>query len=288
MNENVNTASPITPDERVVTATRVGMIDVNGTLLRVGIRPGAGERPPLLLLNGIGANLELLKPFVDALHPDIEAISFDIPGAGGSPTPKLPFRFSGLARLIDDLLDHLGYHQADVLGVSWGGALAQEFAYKYPQRCRRLILAATAPGSVMVPGKLSVIFNMASPRRYLEPQHMARIAPKIYGGTLRSQPELAAKHIKEVMSGAGLGYYWQMFAMLGWTSIHWLHKIKQPTLILAGKEDPIVPPINAKIMARRIPNAALRLLDCGHLFIVTLAPEVAILVDQFLAKDKAI
>lgn len=285
MNEYTHTATePVTPtpDERVATATRIGMIDVDGTSLRVGIRPGDGERPPLLLLNGIGANLELLKPFVDALHPDIEAVSFDVPGVGGSPTPKLPFRFAGLARLIDSLLDHLGYREADVLGVSWGGALAQEFAYKYPHRCRRLILAATAPGSVMIPGSPSVMWHIASPRRYLQPSHMVKIAPKIYGGTLRNDPQRALRHAEEVMSGGGIGYLWQMFAAMGWTSIHWLHRIKQPTLILAGADDPIVPPINAKIMLRRIPNARLQLLNCGHMFIVTLADQVAELVYRFL------
>ncbi len=278
------TESPVAPDERVATATRVGMIDVDGTLLRVAIRPGTGERTPLVLLNGIGANLELLKPFVDILNPEIEAISFDVPGVGGSPATTLPFRFSGLARLIDRLADHLHYQEVDVMGVSWGGALAQEFAHKYPRRCRRLILACTAPGSVMIPGKISVMLDMASPRRYLQPSHMVKIAPKIYGGKLRNEPEKAAKHAEAVMSGGGIGYLHQMFAAMGWTSIHWLHKIKQPTLILAGDDDPIVPPINAKIMARRIPNSTLHILACGHLFIITLAEETAALVDQFLAK----
>jgi poly(3-hydroxyalkanoate) depolymerase len=282
----VSSTNPTGSDERLVTAVRIGMIDVDGTLLRVGVRPGSAERPPLLLLNGIGANLELLKPFVDALDPEIEAISFDVPGVGGSPPPTIPFRFSGLAQLIDNLLDHLHYHEADVMGVSWGGALAQEFAYKYPHRCRRLILAATAPGQIMVPGKLSVMLNMASPRRYLQPAHMVKIAPKIYGGKLRDDPRRAAKHAEEVMSGGGVGYLFQMFAMMGWTSIHWLHKIKQPTLILAGKDDPIVPPINAKIMLRRIPNARLQMLDCGHLFIITLADEVGGHVYRFLHEDK--
>ena len=281
---NATATEQLHSDEHLVTDVRIGKLNVKGTILRVAIRPGSRREPPLLLLNGIGANLELLKPFVDKLDPAIEAISFDVPGVGGSPMRKVPLRFSGLARLVDDLLEHLGYSQADVLGVSWGGALAQEFAYQYPRRCRRLILAATATGTVMVPGSPLVMMNMASPRRYLQPQHMANIAPKLYGGALRDNPELAAKHVQSVMAGSSLGYLWQMFATLGWTSIHWLHRLRQPTLILAGDDDPLVPLINAKLMARLIPNSRLHVFHCGHLFIITCAEEAAALVHGFVTE----
>jgi len=71
-------------------------IDVDGQSLRIRIRRGAGT--PLLIFNGIGASFELLDPFVDALK-DVEVIVFDVPGVGGSAAPRLPYRFSGLARL---------------------------------------------------------------------------------------------------------------------------------------------------------------------------------------------
>ncbi len=66
-------------------------------------------RPPLLLINGIGASLELLQPFVDAIDPAIEVIRFDVPGVGGSPLPTLPYRFTGLCTLIAGMLTELGY-----------------------------------------------------------------------------------------------------------------------------------------------------------------------------------
>src|SRR3989440_9444278 len=107
-------------------------ITVRGQRLRVAIRKGDGKadgtRTPLLLLNGIGVNLEVLQPFVDALDPAIEVIRFDVPGTGGSPAPYIPYRFSMLALLVTKMLDQLGYRQVDALGVSWGGALAQQFA----------------------------------------------------------------------------------------------------------------------------------------------------------------
>ncbi|HET6316572.1 MAG TPA: alpha/beta fold hydrolase, partial [Chloroflexota bacterium] len=102
---------------------QIGLRDVGGQTLRVGVRRGERARPPLLLFNGIGANIELVEPFLDVLDGP-EAIIFDVPGVGGSPAPILPYRPSTLARLSAQLLDQLGHEQVDVLGVSWGGALA--------------------------------------------------------------------------------------------------------------------------------------------------------------------
>ena len=72
--------------------------------------------------------LEAFQPFVDALDPAIEVIRFDAPGVGGSQLPNLPYRFTTLALLLREMLHNLGHQQADVLGISWGGGLAQQFA----------------------------------------------------------------------------------------------------------------------------------------------------------------
>ena len=104
-------------------------VEVDGQMLRVGIRAGSRAAPPLLIFNGIGANLELAAPFVAALE-GVETIIFDVPGVGGSPLPPRPYRLSHLARMAAALLTKLGYRgQVDVIGVSWGGALAQQFAH---------------------------------------------------------------------------------------------------------------------------------------------------------------
>src|SRR6202034_4837519 len=109
--------------------------------------------PPLLLANGIGASLETFDPFVAALDPAIEVVRFDVPGVGGSPLPARPYRFTGLCRLIGRMLTTLGYDQADVLGISWGGGVAQHFALAQRSRCRRLVLVSTATGAIMVPAR---------------------------------------------------------------------------------------------------------------------------------------
>jgi len=259
----------------------IGLRDVGGQTLRVGVRHGSNGRLPLLLFNGIGANIELVDPFLEALN-GTEAIVFDVPGVGGSPAPALPYRPSMLARLSAQLLDQLGYAQVDVLGVSWGGALAQQFAFQQASRCRRLVLAATSPGYLMVPGKLSALLKIATPRRYKDPEYMQRIAGDIYGGALRGAPELADLHLRHVRWSSDYGYYLQLVASFGWTSLPWLRLLPQPTLVMAGTDDPLVPVVNGRILAKLIPNAELVTLDDGHLFLITSAPSCAKIVSQFL------
>jgi len=270
------------PQETTRPQAEAQTITVRGQRLRVAIRKGDGTRRPLLLMNGIGVNLEVLQPFVDALTPAIEVIRFDVPGTGGSPAPRIPYRFSVLAWLVTQMLDQLGYQQIDVLGVSWGGALAQQFAFQYPVRCRRLILVSTGTGALMVPGKPSALAKIATPRRYQDPVYMAQIAGEIYGGKMRTRPELAREFARTAHLGSVLGYFYQMLGAVGWTSILWLRTLRQPTLILHGDDDPLVPLVNAKIMQRLIPHAKLYIFHDGHLGLGTSARELAQVVDQFL------
>jgi poly(3-hydroxyoctanoate) depolymerase len=263
-------------------------VEVGFQRLRVAIRPGRGEGTPLVICSGLGANLEVIKLFISALD-GIETIAFDVPGIGGSPAPLMPYRFWGLACLVARLLDRLGYREVDVLGVSWGGGLAQQFALQYPRRCRRLILAATSAGAISVPGRLSVLSKMLTPRRFFDPSYMARISPEIYGGEYRKNPDLAHAFADErgARPPSLLGYYYQMFASMGWTSLPWLPLLRQPTLVLAGSDDPIVPVINARILASLIPGAQLHVVDCGHLFLVTRTREIAPVIRQFLAGEES-
>jgi len=271
------------------TATEVRTVTVGGQQLRVAIRPGPNEpgrppRHPLLLINGIGARLELLEPFVAALDPAVEVIRFDPPGVGGSPLPSRPYRFTGLSRLIAGMLTELGYDRVDVLGISWGGGVAQHFAAFQRARCRRLVLVATATGTPMVPARPSVLMHMMSPRRHRDRAYLHRIAGDIYGGLARidSAPVVAAMHDGH-QAGPSRGYLYQLAATAGWTSLPLLPWLRQPTLILAGDDDPIIPLANARLMHRLIRDSRLHVYHGGHLGLVTQAAELAPLVDVFLA-----
>jgi poly(3-hydroxyalkanoate) depolymerase len=252
----------------------IQMMRVRGQDLRVGIKSGASDRQPLLLFNGIGANLELAGGFFDQLG-DRGAVIFDIPGVGGSPLPRLPYRPWTVAKWGLEVMRQLGHETFDAAGVSWGGAMAQQIAHQFPKNVRRLILAATAPGVTMVPGKPSVLLKMANPRRYADPGYMKSIAAEIYGGQFRRDPTLVNEHAKNMKGASDLGYLLQLTAVAGWTSLIWLPTLRQRTLVLMGQDDPIVPEINGRILARLIPNARLQMMNCGHLFIVTMPGETA-------------
>ncbi|QBR02307.1 poly(3-hydroxyalkanoate) depolymerase [Paraburkholderia pallida] len=268
-----------------VEVMQIQTLDLDGQLLRVGVRRGRDDGVPLLLFNGIGANLELVEPFVAALE-DVTVIVFDVPGVGGSPAPLIPYRFSTLAVLSEKLLTRLGYAgPVDVLGVSWGGALAQQFAHLYPRRCRKLILAATSPGVIMVPARLSVLAKLVGPRRYTDPAYLKEVGAEIYGGAYRRDATLLDEHSRHIQAPRGRGYLYQLLAASGWTSLPWLGALRQPTLVMHGNDDPIVPLTNAKILAARIPKATLHVIDDGHLFLITRAREVAPLVKRFLGQE---
>jgi poly(3-hydroxyalkanoate) depolymerase len=273
------------PNPASVGGMQIQMVDLNGQLLRVATRQGSDASPPLLILNGIGANLELVEPFVAALE-DVSVIIFDVPGVGGSPAPVVPYRFSTLSVLSERLLSRLGYDgPVDVLGVSWGGALAQQFARLYPARCRRLILAATSPGVIMVPAKLSVLSKLIGPRRYTDPAYLQEVGAEIYGGAYRRDPSLLRDHARHIQAPRGRGYLYQLLAASGWSSLPWLGALRQTTLVMHGNDDPIVPLTNAKILAARIPHATLYVIDDGHLFLITRAREVAPVVRRFLRQE---
>lgn len=259
----------------------IRMIDVGGQVLRVGIKSGAKDKPPLLMFNGIGANLELAEPFFEALT-ETEAVIFDVPGIGGSPAPTLPYRPSTMARLAYDLIVQLGYDQVDVSGVSWGGGLAQQFAFQFPKVCRRLVLVSTSAGMIMLPGAPNVLAKMASPQRYTDRGYMKSIAAEIYGGAFRKDPNLIDRHAAAMRGSSQYGYTLQLLAMLGWTSVPWLWMLQQPTLILSGTDDPLIPVINARLLATLIPKARLELIDDGHLFVVTDPARSAAMVEAFL------
>ena len=268
---------------------RIRVLTVEGRMLRVSVREGASGWPPLLLCNGIGVSLELLHPFVDALDRRRPVIRFDLPGVGGSPAPVLPYHLTTLPSLLAALLDQLGYPQADVLGISWGGAMAQQFALSRPNRVRRLVLVATAPGALMVPARPSVLMRMLSPRRHRDPDYAARVAGELYGGSAREDP-LVARDLLHAATRVGppLGYYYQLLAGWGWTSLPFLPQLRPPTLILAGDDDPIIPVANARIMHRLIPRSELHVYHGGHLELAADAKRMGAIVEQFLDADSTL
>jgi poly(3-hydroxyoctanoate) depolymerase len=265
-----------------VTPAQVRTIPVGEVRLRTSVR-GTGR--PLLLITGLGASLELAEPFEQELAArGRQVISFDAPGIGGSTPYRSPRRMPGLVRTVTGLLDALGLDQVDVFGVSLGGVVAQQLARQAPDRVRRLVLAATAPGLGGMPGAPSALLALTTPRRYRDPEHYLQIAGRIYGGMARTDPRrLLHSVIGRVRPPSVAGYAGQLYAITGWSSLPWLHALRQPTLVLAGDDDPIIPLVNGRILAWRIPDSRLHVVrGGGHLFILERPAEIAGLMAGFL------
>jgi poly(3-hydroxyalkanoate) depolymerase len=252
-----------------------------GQRIRVNVRPGTGV--PLVLCNGIGASLEVLDPLVEQLNPDSMVVRFDVPGTGGSPTSIAPYGFPYLAWALGRVLSKLGIGVVDVLGLSWGGALAQQFAFQNPRRCRRLVLAATGTGLLMVPGHPRVLAKMVTPRRFSDPGYAASIAGELYGGTVRAHGEdVAQLFVRQLHAGSKLGYLHQLLAGSVWTSLFALPAVRQQTLILSGTDDPIIPVVNAHLLHALLPHSRLHLHPGGHIDLVHNAAELVPVLEEFL------
>jgi poly(3-hydroxyalkanoate) depolymerase len=262
---------------------RMRILIVGGRSLRILVREGAPGWTPLLLCNGIGVSLELLQPFVDVLDPRRPVIRFDMPGVGGSPAPVMPYHLVTLPSMLAGLLDQLGYQRADVLGISWGGALAQQFALSRPDRVRRLVLVATGPGALMVPAGPKVLLHMLTPRRHRDPAHAARIAGHLYGGSARTDPMVARDLLHATTRlGPARGYFYQLLATAGWSSLPRLARLRPPALILAGDDDPIIPLANARIMQWLIPRSELHVYRGGHLELAAQPERIVPVLEAFL------
>ncbi|MEE6167684.1 MULTISPECIES: alpha/beta fold hydrolase [unclassified Mycolicibacterium] len=257
------------------------MVSVLGQRVRVNVRTGSGV--PLALCNGIGASLEVLDPLVAQLDSDTTVVRFDVPGTGASPSSPMPYGFPYLAVVLGRLLKKLGIRDTvDVLGLSWGGALAQQFAFQYPHRCRRLILVSTGTGVMMVPGRPQVLAKMATPRRFVDHEYAASIAGDLYGGTARTDPSTVS-HLfdNQLMAGSRVGYLHQLLAGAVWNSTLALPLIRQQTLVVAGLDDPVVPLVNARIMHRLLPHSTLHRHAGGHVDLIANAAELGPVIEMF-------
>lgn len=247
----------------------------------------AGEGAPVLLVNGIGANVTMWGPLERAMD-GLRVLSFDAPGTGRSRTPVVPFTMPGLARLVEEMLDRLELERVDVVGYSFGGAVAQQLAIQAPARVRRLVLAATLPGWGGIPGRITAMLSMGTPLRYYSREFYERTAGTVGGGRARYDREHVRRLWREraMHTPSPSGYAQQLWAMTMWTSLPRLRQIGAPTMILAGDDDPLVPMSNAMLMAARIPDARLLVGSGeGHFMLLDEKSGALPAIHQFLAAE---
>jgi pimeloyl-ACP methyl ester carboxylesterase len=253
------------------------MIGVAGRRLRIGQWHADAGGTPLVMLNGIAMNMEMLEPVAREL-PHRHLISVDMPGIGKSPDPIFPYTIGQIALTLASLFDRLEIAVVDMLGISWGGAVAQQFAFQHRARIGRLILASTSSGNVMMPGNQAMIGHMLDPQEYTVEAALRRNLAMVYNGGGAGQVSLNA-----ATAPSPLGYAYQVAAFAGWTSAPFLPLLTMPVMVMADNEDQLIPVSNAHFLHNAIPDSRIELSDGGgHLFMLTHPARFAKLVEQFL------
>lgn len=266
---------PVDCTDRTVTIMR----------LRLHTRRRSGTGTPLLLLHGLGGSLESWTPLLAAM-PDRDIVMIDAPGAGQSSVPQVPLRIWQIADLMVSAARELGVEQADVLGFSLGGAVAQEVARRHPHFVRRLLLVSTVPGVGGRPPTPRAAKVLLSTKRHHSRNAAAKDLPIVSGGRIARDPDKLAELLdaREAHAPTLRGYRLQQLAVIGWSSWPWLPRLEAPTLVLHGEQDPAAPVKNARLLASRIPGAQLRVIEgAGHMLMFDETDRVAPVIDHFLS-----
>jgi 3-oxoadipate enol-lactonase len=249
----------------------------------------SGEGRRLLFFNGSGATLESAGPLIDPYRARFEVLVHDQRGLGRTEIPPGPYAMKDYAADALALLDHVGWSSCRVIGVSFGGMVAQEFAVTSPNRVERMALACTSPGG---PGRSSYpLHELGSLDDPKPAEHMLALLDT------RFTPEYLSSHPAEQALASMVtsrrqaarseeqrrGEQEQLLARRGHDVVDRLGDVTCPTLVAAGRYDGIAPLVNSEEIVSRIPDAELRVYEGGHMFFVQdpgAVPEMLDFLDQ--------
>ncbi len=244
-----------------------------------------GTGIPVLLIHGLGLSGGAWWRTVDALSPTLRVITFDHRGIGRSKSLMPAFTVEAMADDATSILDELGLESAHVYGISLGGMIAQQLALRHPERVRSLVLGATQPGgrrAVRADAEVMAFFRQ---RSHLDKEEAAWASVEFnYGSRCRAEhPERIHEDIERRLEQPfnAQAYRAQLFAAAMHNCYSRLDRIEVPTFVVHGAEDRVIPAANAHLMAERLPNCRLTVLeDTGHLY-PTEAPEVDEAISDF-------
>lgn len=245
-----------------------------------------GDGPPLLMIHGIGAPLELRGPLEPKLAADFQTITVDPPGAGHSSTPEGRFRMPEFAQVLDDLLTHLRLPSANVFGLSLGGMMAQELAHRSPHRIDQLVLASTSIGWNANP-RTSALLTARALRRERRLRKQEVRGPSRGDRKGEDEFSLLRTHweLRRTYRPSARGYRLGLAAAWTWTSRPWLRRLAMPVLAIHGSDDPLVPVANSRIIASTVQNGRLEIFErAGHLAVLRDSGRAARLIREFLQR----
>lgn len=225
-----------------------------------------GSGPKLLYCNGSGATLDSVRPLLGMLASRFELLAFDYRGMGASDPVSEPYTMADVAADVAELLDAVGWRRSAVLGLSFGGMVAQEFAVTFPDRVDRLALLATSPGGAFASYPLDRLSELPDDERAARSLQLVdrRWTPE----WLAAHPEQRALTAGFVPGPDDLARRLQLQARKGHDVLSRLNRITCPTFVGSGRNDAIAPVLNGQAIADRVSDATLHVYAGGHLFLM--------------------
>ncbi len=237
----------------------------------------AGNGDPVLFISGTGGDLRQRPNVLDGpLAKTRRVIAYDQRGLGQSEKPDRVYSMEDYGDDAARLLDALGIDHVDVVGVSFGGMVAQHFALRHPKRLRKLVLCCTSPGGEMPSYPFHELPQDLSPTERLL-RLMDVSDTRRDHAWQKANPDKVSAMIEAAQAGAiedhqqpesKLGAWRQLEARAGHDTVDQLPALSTRTLICAGRFDGIAPPVNQEWLASLIPNAELKWYEGGHLFMI--------------------
>jgi 3-oxoadipate enol-lactonase len=227
-----------------------------------------GEGPPLLFISGTGGDLRQRPNVFDGPLPKtFDTLAYDQRGHGRTESPDRRYDMADYAADAIAVLDAVGWDRAALLGVSFGGMVAQEVAIRHPDRVSRLVLACTSSGG---PGGSSYPLHqlVGLPEDARLRRQLAISDTRVDEAWQDANPEEAARLLELVAARAGEANDRQLEARSRHDAHDRLPRIAAPTLVCAGRYDGIAPVANSEVLAERIPDARLDVFEGGHLFLL--------------------
>jgi 3-oxoadipate enol-lactonase len=234
-----------------------------------------GAGPRLLFIGGTGGDLRR-KPniFDSSLAEHFEILAHDQRGLGQTDRPDIPYTMADYAMDADALLEAVGWDKCNVLGISFGGMVAQEFALRYPHRIQRLVLACTSSGGAGGDSYPMHEFGNLSPQEQalrVIPLLDTRLDAAWQAANPQQFQEMVDQTVTGFMVGADepgrkIGARRQIETRIGHDAYDRLPNLQMPVFICGGRYDGIAPVANLEAIHKQMPHARLELFDGGHLF----------------------
>jgi pimeloyl-ACP methyl ester carboxylesterase len=283
------------PDWRPIDwAAHRHQVEVDGTEVNY-VDVGEGELEPIVFVHGLGGQWQNWLENVPRAAQERRVIALDLPGFGCTPMPRDKVTISGYGRCVDALCEKLSLGRVDIVGNSMGGYIAAEVAIQFPERIDQLILVSAAGITsadiarrpILTVGRIAtamVSYGAARHRQIAsrpKSRHMALALVARHPSLLRA--DLAYEGF---FKGAGKpGFDDALRACLEYDFRDRLTEIRQPTLIVWGEKDSIIPVKDAEEFERLIPDSRKVVMkDTGHIPMAERPATFNDLMMEFLAE----